>query len=98
MMNSFLQLNKEDTGGFVEKYQDQVRKEVESRVRTVHLITDLVELFFPKLADTATVLLGAEITDLDELYLTIEEEEGSDQTPQAPPPPPGGVNGDDIIR
>ncbi|WP_026231548.1 hypothetical protein [Neolewinella persica] len=96
MMNSFLLLQNEDTGGFVEKYQDQVRKEVESRVRTVHLISDLVELFFPKLADTATVLLGGEITDLEELYLTIEE--GSDQSPPGPPPQPGGVNGDDIIR
>lgn len=96
MMNSFLQLNNEETGGFVEKYQDQVRKEVENRVRTVHLIGDLVDLFFPKLADTATVLLGGEITDLEEPYLTIEE--GPDQSPQGPPPQPGGSNGDDIIR
>lgn len=95
-MNSFLQINNEDTGGFVEKYQDQVRKEVEGRVRTVHLISDLVDLFFPKLADTATVLLGGEITDLEEPYLTIEE--SSDQSPQGPPPPPGGASGDDIIR
>jgi hypothetical protein len=96
MMNSFLQIHKEDTGGFVEKYQDQVRKEVEGRVRTIHLISDLVDLFFPKLADTATVLLGGEITDQEELYLTIEE--GSVQSPQGPPSSPGGANGDDIIR
>jgi hypothetical protein len=55
-----------------------------------------VELFFPKLADTATVLLGGEITDLEELYLTVEE--GSQQSPQGPPPQPGGPNGDEIIR
>jgi len=95
-MNSFLQIHNEDTGVFVEKYQDQVRKEVEGRVRTVHLISDLVDLFFPKLADTATVLLGGEITDLEEPYLAIEE--GLDQSPQGPPPQPGGANGDDIIR
>ncbi|MFK8164690.1 MAG: hypothetical protein AB8H12_19750 [Lewinella sp.] len=96
MMNSFLQIHNEETGGFVEKYQDQVRKEVEGRVRTVHLISDLVDLFFPKLADTATVLLGGEITDLEEPYLTIEE--GSDQSSQGPPPQPGGADSDDIIR
>lgn len=96
MMNSFLQLSAEETGGFVEKYQDQVRKEVENRVRTVHLISDLVELFFPKMADTATVLLGGDITDLEEPYLTFEE--GSDQPSAGPPPPPGGTDDDDIIR
>lgn len=95
-MNSFLQIHNEDIDEYVEKYQDQIRKGVESRVRTVHLITDLLDLFLPKLADTATVLLGGDITDLEDLYLTIEEE--PDQSSQGPPPQPGGANGDDIIR
>ena len=96
MMNSFLQIHNEDTGGFVEKYQDQVRKEVEGRVRTIHLIGDLVDMFFPKLVDTATVLLGGEITGREDLYLTIEEE--TDQSSQRLPPQPGSGNDNDIIR
>ncbi len=93
-MNSFLQLYEEDNERFVERYQDEVRSAVEKRIRTVHFISDIVELFFPRLADTASVLLGGDVIDPGEPYLTIDE----NIQPSGPPPAPGTENGDEIIR
>lgn len=92
-MNNFLQLRDEEENRFVVNHQDRVRAKVESRLRTYELLGDVAELFFPKLADTMTVLLGGEVLDPGTDYLTIEEGgwAGDD-----PPVGPGGQN--DIIR
>lgn len=95
MMNSFLQLHKEDTDKFVRVYQDDVRHKVESRLRTVHFISDIFEHFFPRLSDTATVMMGGDIIDPENSYLTVRETGLSEDTP---PPTPGTNNGDEIIR
>lgn len=95
-MNSFLQLYDEDTDKFVELYQDEVRKGVEDRVRTIHFISDIVELFFPKLADTATALLGGDVFNPEDNYYNISEE--SARLPQKQSPAPGRGNDNDIIR
>lgn len=94
-MNSFLQLYEEDNNKFVQRYEDEVRRTVEGRIRTVHFISDLIELFFPKLADTATVLMGGDIIDPEDPYLTIDETE---TPPSGPPPAPGNDSGEEIIR
>lgn len=95
-MNSFLQLYKEDLDKFVELYQDDVRQGVEDRVRTVHFISDVVELFFPKLADTATALLGGEVIHPEDDYLSVNF--GQNDAPDNLPPAPGSENENDIIR
>lgn len=94
-MNSFLQLYEEDNERFVERYEEDIRRAVESRIRTVHFISDIVELFFPRLADTATVLLGGDVIDPADPYRTIAEQ---DNLPSGTPPIPGAENGDEIIR
>ena len=94
-MNSFLQLQEEEVNHFVQNHQDGVRRTVEGRVRAVHFIGDVVELFFPKLSDTVTVLMGGDVIDPEETYLTIEN---NDPDPTVLPPSPGGADGDDIIR
>jgi len=94
-MNSFLQIHDEDVSKFVQEHQEGVRRTVEGRVRTAHMIGDVIELFFPRLADTVTVLMGGDIIDTEETYLTIEE---NDPAPKTSPPAPGGAEGDDIIR
>lgn len=92
-MNSFLQLYNEDTDKFVELYQDEVRAEVEDRIRTIHFISDVVELFFPRLADTATALLGGDVYDIEDDFYDIPA-----GTPQVRPPAPGRDGDNDIIR
>lgn len=95
-MNNFLQIHDEDVDKFVQKHQDGVRQAVESRVRTVHMIGDVIELFFPRLADTLTVMMGGDVIDPGDMYLTIEDNAPS--TSNMPSPAPGGTDGDDIIR
>jgi hypothetical protein len=46
---------------------------------------DVAELFFPKLADTGTVLLGGEVREPDSEYLTIKEGGWAGDTPPAGP-------------
>ena len=92
-MSNFLQLQDEEMKLFVAERQDRVRSRVEDRLRTYELLGDVAELFFPKLADTVTVMLGGEVSEPDSDYLTVEEGgwAGDD-------PPTGPVNQDDIIR
>lgn len=96
-MNNFLQLQDEEMQRFIEERQDSVREVVESRISTNQLIGDVVELFFPKLADTFTVMLGGEVIDPDPEYFTIEgNDEDEDEAPPSPPAGPG--DRDEIIR
>lgn len=90
-MNSFLQIHEEDVNQFVQNHQDSVRRTVEGRVRAVHFIGDIIELFFPRLSDTVTVLMGGEVIDPEDNYLTLEDNDPDPTTPPAP-------GGDDIIR
>lgn len=93
-MNSFLQLQEEDQQVFVTKYEKDIRSAVESRLKTVHFISDILEHFFPKLSDTLTVLAGGGVINPEDTYLTIDEDEGF----RRPPPTPGTPEGDDVIR
>lgn len=92
-MENFLQLRDEEMGLFVANKQDDVREEVYSRLRTYELWGDIAELFFPKLADTFSVLLGGDVIEPDTEYLTVEEGGwvGDD-------PPAGPGDRDDFIR
>jgi len=97
-MNSFLQLEDEDISRFVVERQDAVREAVHSKLSTHQFIGDVVELFFPKLADTVTVLLGGDVIATEPNYLTISGDE-SDESDDTPPPPPlGPGDRDEIIR
>lgn len=89
-MNNFLQLAAEEQQHFVVTYQDRMRAKIEGRLRTYELMGDVAELFFPKLADTLTVLLGGEISDPDTEYLTIEEGGWAGDNPPAGPGSPDG--------
>jgi len=92
-MENFLQLRDEEMGLFVANKQDDVREVVYSRLRTYELWGDIAELFFPKLADTFSVLLGGDVIDSNTEYLTVEEGGwvGDD-------PPAGPGDRDDFIR
>ena len=90
-MNSFLQLNAQKNDYFVENYQDDVRHEVASRVKTVHFLSDVLEHFFPRLSDTLTVMMGGDVISPEDVYLTIDEK-------QSPPPAPGRDHDNDVIR
>lgn len=92
-MNSFLLLQEEEEQVFVQQYEKDVRHAVESRLKTVHFISDIFEHFFPKLSDTLTVLAGGDVLDPEDTYLTIKDD-GS----QSLPPVPGTPEGDDVIR
>lgn len=92
-MNSFLQLRDEEMSLFVATKQDDVRDKVYSRLRTYELWGDIAELFFPKLADTFSVMLGGDISDPDSEYLTIDE---GGWVGDEPPAGPG--DRDDHIR
>jgi len=94
-MNSFLKLHEEEISQFVQQHQDGVRKVVETRVTAVHFIGDVIELFFPRLSDTMTVLMGGDAIDPEDTYFTIDETE---TTAIAPPPFPGSANGNDFTR
>lgn len=73
-MNSFLQLQEEETRYFVEHYQDEVRANVEAQLRTLNFISDVLEHFFPRLSDTMSVLAGREVVHpSDASFLTVDE-------------------------
>ncbi|TXF89206.1 hypothetical protein FUA23_11890 [Neolewinella aurantiaca] len=93
-MNSFLLLQEQDHQVFVSKYEKEIRQSVESRLRTIHLIGDIFEHFFPVMADTMSVLAGGSIIDPEDSYLTIDEDDSS----RLPPPTPGTPEGEDVIR
>ncbi|MEL7161054.1 MAG: hypothetical protein AAFN92_09865 [Bacteroidota bacterium] len=96
-MNSFLQLEAEDIQQFVVERQDTVRETVHDRVSTHQFIGDVVELFFPRMADTMTVLLGGDVAEPDPNYFTLSEDEPED-TNQDRLPPAGPTGQDEIIR
>ena len=58
---------------FRQNRQDEVRAKVESRLRTSELVGNILELFFPKMADTLTVLMGGEAIEGRNEYPTINE-------------------------
>ena len=93
-MNSFLLLQEQDRQVFVNKYEKDVRRTIESRLKTVHFISDIFEHFFPMLSDTLTVLAGGSTIDPEDAYLTIDEDEVTLRIP----PAPGTPEGDDVIR
>ena len=98
MNNGFLQLQKDEINAFVEVRQDVVRHNVESRMGAYHFLGDVVELFFPKVAETITVLVGGDVINPDTEYLTIEEGGGIEENlnDRSTPSGPGGQN--EIIR
>ncbi|NJC25971.1 hypothetical protein [Neolewinella antarctica] len=73
--NSFLQLRDLEMAEFVKNRQDTVRTRVESRLRTSEFISNTLELFFPKMADTFTVMMGGEAIEGQHDYPTIDENE-----------------------
>lgn len=93
-MNSFLQLQEQDQQFFASNYEKDVRDAVESRLKTVHFIGDVLEHFFPVLSDTLTVMAGGNTIDPEDAYLTVAE----DAPPRHTPPAPGTPEGDDLIR
>ena len=58
---------------FVANRQDAVRAKVEQRLRRQELIGNVLELFFPKMADTLTVMAGGEAIEGQDEYPTIGE-------------------------
>lgn len=78
---------------FIANRQEEVYNKVEARLRTYEFLGDVAELFFPKLADTVTAMLGGETIESDTEYLTIEEGGWAGDKP-----PLGPGNQDDIIR
>ncbi|SEQ75026.1 hypothetical protein [Neolewinella agarilytica] len=97
-MNGFLQLKDEEINAFVQVRQDTVRNTVESRLGTYHFIGDVVELFFPKVADTITVLAGGDVINPDSEYLTIEEGGSIEDNLNDRRLPSGPGDQDEIIR
>ena len=73
MYNSFLQLREQEMAEFTEQRQEAVREKVESRLRTSQFVGDVLELFFPKMADTITVMMGGEAIEGQDDYPTVEE-------------------------
>jgi len=93
-MNSFLQLQEEEDKFFVQKYEKDIRKHVESRLKTIHFISDILEHFIPTFSDTLTVLAGGDVIDPEDTYLTIDGDGGFPGLS----PTPGTPDGDDVIR
>ncbi len=73
MYNSFLKLREQEMAEFVENRQELVRQKVESRLRTSQFIGDVLELFFPKMADTVTVMMGGDAIEGQDEYPTVDE-------------------------
>lgn len=96
MTNSFLQLRSLEIAEFEEERLDRVRAKVEKRLRTSEFVGSVLELFFPKLADTITVMMGGEAIEGQEDYSTIEDKYPLIKPDQ--PRLPGGGERDEIIR
>lgn len=92
-MKNFLEIRDEEMRLFAVNRQEEVHNRIESRLRTYELLGDIAELFFPKLADTVTVLLGGDVSDPETEYLTIKE---GGWIGDEPPAGPGSQ--DEIIR
>ena len=58
---------------FAEQRQEVVRKRVEDRLRTSQFVGDVLDLFFPKMADTITVMMGGEAIEGQDAYPTVDE-------------------------
>jgi hypothetical protein len=84
MMNSFLLLQEQEQQFFVKNCEEDVRDAVESRLKTVYLISDILEHFFPMLSDTLTVMAGGNTINPEDAYLTFDEDETARPTPRAP--------------
>ena len=97
-MNGFLQIQEEEINAFVEVRQNGVRHTVETRLSAYHFIGDVVELFFPKVADTFTVLAGGDVVYPESEYLTIEEGGSFEENLNDSPLPSGPGDQDEIIR
>ena len=99
MRNSFLELRDLEMTEFREHRQDAVRQRVEKQLRTSAFISDTLELFFPKLADTLTVMMGGEaIEGLDD-YRTVDDDgllPSEDRSEPSGPSLPEGQSG--VIR
>ncbi|OAV42655.1 hypothetical protein [Lewinella sp. 4G2] len=96
MNNSFLQLRELEMAEFVAHRQDGVRAKVEQRLRRQEFIGNVLELFFPKLADTLTVMAGGEAIEGQEDYPTIGEDPSANDS--ATKRLPGPEDRDEIIR
>ena len=81
---------------FVAHRQDGVRAKVEQRLRRQEFIGNVLELFFPKLADTLTVMAGGEAIEGQEDYPTIGDDDLTIETDQKRLP--GPEDRDEIIR
>lgn len=79
---------------FEEQRLDVVRAKVEKRLRTSEFVGSVLELFFPKLADTLTVMMGGEAIEGQQEYPTIDDEPPI--TPNRPGLPGSGDR--EIIR
>ncbi len=93
-MSSFLALQEEDQNFFVATYENEVREHIESRLKLVHFISDILEHFIPRFSDTLAVLAGGDVPDPEDAYLTIREDESSRNRP----PLPGAPKEDGLIR
>ena len=96
MKNAFLQLQELEMEEFRQNRQDAVRAKVEDRLRRTELIGNVLELFFPKMADTITVMMGGEAIEGQEDYTTINEKGIALSSGESPPIGPGAR--DEIIR
>ena len=86
MRNSFLELRDLEMTEFREHRQEVVRQKVEKQLRTSAFISDVLELFFPKMADTITVMMGGEAIEGQDDYPTVED----DIVPKSPRIEPSG--------
>lgn len=96
MKNSFLELQQMEIAEFQENRQDIVREKVAGRLRTTEFFGDVLELFFPKMADTLTVMMGGEAIEGQDDYSRISEKTESTHTNQRLEA--GPEDRDEIIR
>ena len=81
---------------FRQNRQDDVRAKVEARLRTSEFVGNVLELFFPKMADTISVMMGGEAIEGRDEYPTIN---GKGIALRDDKLPPGGPEDrDEIIR
>ena len=84
---------------FREHRQDAVRQKIEKQLRTSAFISDTLELFFPKLADTLTVMMGGEAIEGQDDYRTVDDDDFLPPTKRSEPSGPSSPDGPDgVIR
>ena len=96
MKNSFLALREMEMAEFRENRQDAVRENVRKQLHSAEFISNVLELFFPKMADTITVMLGGEAIEGQGDYPRIQQNDLA--SPKDPPPSDGPTDRDEIIR